>query len=489
MNPKLDLFKEQMSPALPPIYYHMLDRTYLVQQRFGVGERKWIAVGEKMACNILAMHGVSKQKEKRDEMSDAERVLTTLALDPSRSIGYMGPIGGCYSGIVEFGSFRALVTESPKPPMPVEGDCGWVLDVVNTLFGKARGGAQLAYILTWLRQSYEMLLSGDRRGMPALILIGEHDCGKSFFQEHVVTPLLGGRVADAKNYLVYGSSRFNSDLFRCEHLCVQDPTLSTAMADRQGFGERLKELVANENRCVEAKFKEGVNMNPYSRITLSLNNKFETMLGLFPVTSDIADKFCLFRCTPVKWPVFARTAPEKKEFVGAFEKQIPAFCWWLLNRFEVPYGLTIDGNGAPTRFGMRCYHDPDVLRSMAEVTPEFRLLELIRQCFCLLPDPKACKAPGDLDTIQMSALDLERGLKSDDSPVRMEARSLLHSSRAVSLYLGRLHERFPDQIFQPVRGPDSPSRVWVIRGIDDMLDTSSSVYDTITEQRSETPNV
>lgn len=85
------------------------------------------------------------------------------------------------------------------------------------LFGKS----QLAYFLAWLKIAVTTLRSGERRKDQAVFLCGEHDCGKSFVQHYIITPLLGGREAYPYKYL-NGDTQFNSELFASEHLVMDD---------------------------------------------------------------------------------------------------------------------------------------------------------------------------------------------------------------------------------------------------------------------------
>lgn len=63
----------------------------------------------------------------------------------------------------------------------------------------------------------------DREFEPAqaIVLCGPEDCGKTFVQEFIITPLLGGNEADPFSYLS-GITAFTGDLFNAEHLRTSD---------------------------------------------------------------------------------------------------------------------------------------------------------------------------------------------------------------------------------------------------------------------------
>ena len=187
----------------------------------------------------------------------------------------------------------------------------------------------------------------------------------------------------------------------------------------------------------------------------------------------------LFTCQVFDWPVFARTQEEKAAFEKTVESQIPAFCWWLDNEFRIPYEMTVEQDGRAARFGVNCYHDPDILRRLTEVSPEFNMLELIRQCFFVAPVMDG-KRPAVREELRMSALNLELGLKADSSPVRVEARNLLPTSRMVTTYLERLNANYPHNVFQH---RTSKSRDWILRDLDQIIDTPDEMCDPIEQEQ------
>lgn len=464
MNPKIQAFKDQLIPKVPEFYYHSINKTFLFRQNRGMdGVYNWIEVGDKMASIFLTRAGYSNVKDKETGLSEVTNMLADRADDTSKSVQYAGAVAGYTKGYGRLGPISALITESPTFLVPKRGDVSIVMAIINGLFGTT----QAVYVLAWLKQSLEMLLAEDRRGMQALVMVGEANCGKTFFQEHIVTPVLGGRKVNATKYVATGDTRFNGDIFKAEHLIISDPNLSTSLFSRNALGARMKDMVANETQGMECKFKDSVSLTPYSRLTFSLNSETEVVMGLPPMVESMRDKFMLFKCHSFEWPVYAISAQEKKEFAQMVRDQMPAFCWFLLHEFEIPEWMRIDPKTKkPARFGINSYHDLTILRKLTEVSPEFRLLELINECLFTPPtDAKKGKAPEEL---RMTARELERALKSDDSPVKHEARTLITSGKNLHNYLDRLLEHFPENI---VRSRTAKRREWIFRGIDSVLDT------------------
>ena len=460
MNPKLQQFKDQFAKSIPDFYYHSDHMTFLFQQTTSSARQDWIEVNEGTAITVLAAAGVRAERNKGETLSPAAEMLLNTRLNSEKSVKYAGPLAGHMKGVVNFGPFNALITESPKIPRPVKGDFSLIKYILDEQFGDL-GGVQLPYLYSALKLAYEMLVAGDLRGGPALIFCGPRNSGKTFVQEQVITPLLGGRMAPADRYLNRETS-FNMDLMKAEHLVVSDGVMSTSINSRRDLGNSIKNMVANGVQSAHGKGKDAISVNVYTRLTMSLNDEIENIMGLPPMDESMRDKLMLFKTRLIDWPVFAVTPEEKRAFKESVLAQIPAFCWWLVNEFVIPSDLQIDPKtNQPARFGVNCYHHPDILRQLVEVSPEYRFLELLRTCFVL--DPNGISKH---DELRMSALEIEQGLTSSDSPVEREARRLLSTGTRARAYLERLSHTFPDSV-TPVR--TSTKRLWVIRDVDAML--------------------
>jgi ABC-type iron transport system FetAB ATPase subunit len=58
------------------------------------------------------------------------------------------------------------------------------------------GAEQLKYLYGWLKTALECLQTQDFRPGQVVALTGPKDCGKSFVQDNIFTPILGGRSAE-----------------------------------------------------------------------------------------------------------------------------------------------------------------------------------------------------------------------------------------------------------------------------------------------------
>lgn len=464
MNPLIQVFKDQVSPKIPELYYHSLAQQFIVHQSGGtLGTQKWIMMSESAARTHLGGAGVRTAKTKEEDMSPADKLLYDTRNSGDRTVSLFGPLAGYQKGFQTIGSFTALVDESPKIPKSIKGDWTDVRLILEGLFGR---GPQLTHFLSWCKISREMQLAGIRRGIPALVFCGRKNCGKTFLQEQILTPFMGGRKIKSDRYLS-GGTTFNGEWAGSEHLIVSDESTDTSTGARIKKGNVIKGIVADETQSVHAKNQQAVNLALLWRLTISVNDELENIMSLPIINDSMEDKITIYHVSKFQWPVFALTALEKDEFKLKIHSQIAAFCWFLDNEFIIPRELTVDKNGDPARFGINCYHSPDIMRYLEEVSAEFRMLELIRQCYFMAPTIGGGTRKSDMDTITMTADELESGLVSNDSPVGRSAQKLLSTGTRMKVYLSRLHKQYPEHV-RPDRVANR--RFWVLHNICDILD-------------------
>jgi hypothetical protein len=115
------------------------------------------------------------------------RIRQEFAVDRS------GPLAGFEAGrIFDQNGEIFLVTKGPTLIEPKEGE----FPTIKTLFdGLLPVADEKMFCFTWLKDSVEALRSdGERKTGKLLALVGPKNCGKSFVQDHIFTPLLGGRM-------------------------------------------------------------------------------------------------------------------------------------------------------------------------------------------------------------------------------------------------------------------------------------------------------
>lgn len=355
-----------------------------------------------------------------DGLSYLEKEMLRIA--EKNSVHYAGPLGGFDPGRYDMAGSRVLVTRGPKfiveKPIPFP------------LFGKFLNellGDQKRYFLGWLKWAMVSL----RRGLPwspgqLLSIAGPPGSGKSFLQS-LITPILGGRVSSPYKYMS-GATEFNSEIFGAEHGLIGDSNHATDMKSRRAFGSAIKTFVVEKAQHVHGKGKTGITLFPFFRLTLTLNSNPEAMLVLPPLDSDVKDKIILLKAGPVSFPFPSKKFPDSQHYYNALEAELPGFLHWL-RRWRIPATI------ADQRYGVMSYHDPDLLRGVDELSPEFRLLQTIDTYLFV---------EGLIEHWEGTALEMERTLR--EKLRGGEVATLFPYTTACGVYLAALQRKMPERI-------------------------------------------
>jgi hypothetical protein len=294
-------------------------------------------------------------------------------LQENKYVDYAGPLAGKACGFYSENGVRLLVTSQAPMIEPAAGEWPTLLAFLSNLLAgdtEPYGDDQLTSFYGWLKIAYSALR--ERRFQPgqALAIAGPVEAGKSLGQAFI-TEILGGRCAKAALYL-QGRTDFNGELFGAEHLMLEDEAVSTSHAARVALGANIKNLIANRVQPCHAKYREIVNLAPWWRVSISLNDRPERMLVLPPLDEDMRDKIILLRASFHEMPMAAESPEEKELFWRTLKSELPAFLHWLLE-FEIP------DDWRNTRFGIRAFHHPQLLAELEELSPAMALLSLIDQ--------------------------------------------------------------------------------------------------------------
>ena len=357
--------------------------------------------------------------------------LFMTALIKKRYVNHTGALAGHKQGLITVDGEKILITSSPAIISPLSGHCTTILNLVEGLFGGTKHSTQFQYILGWLKLAYECLANGDKRPSQAIALVGPAGCGKSLFQNQIITPLLGGRTARPFQFMNQTTS-FNADLFGAEHLMIEDETSRRDIQSRRAFGQMLKNFVANEGHKYHSKGRDGFTVYPLWRVSLSMNDNAEDMLVLPPLSEDIEDKLSLLKCYKFDMPIDTQTVEGRKKLSEAIRGQLPSFVDHLL-RFQIPDSMKC------SRYGIKHYHHQDILNNLNEISPEMNLLELIDDTlFNDIMHPK--------DWVG-TAGDLANELQRLGSKGQSRAKHLLRTTNSCGMYLGRLAKKSPTRVF------------------------------------------
>ena len=408
---------------------------YWIENQRGV----WIALNETQFKRELRHCGVSPIAPRSSFASPVDEVL--LGIQHNCDVAFAGLLAGYKAGIHEMCGQRILVTQSPRFIEPKPGKWPILRAVIDGMLQdeKDKKFNQAHYFYGWTKIALEALRAGQPRPGHALVFAGPAGSGKSLLQ-NLITRLFGGRSARPYKFMTE-KTEFNSDLFRSEHLMIEDEQASTDIRARRNVGAQIKIITANEEKRCEAKYRIAVDLLPFWRLSISVNDEPENLMVLPPIDDSIEDKLILLRASWKPMPMPTVKPKQRKAFWRTLLEELPAFAHFL-QEWQVPPELEGD------RYGLVHFHHPEILEAIDALAPESKLLSLIKHYLDSLGDTSWGPYPAEK---------LERELNGSDS--QYEAKKLFSFNNACGVYLGRLAKKYPGR-FMSKR--TSEERLWTI---------------------------
>lgn len=407
--------------GLPEAYYDSAKKEYHFTDAHGA----YIQGTEGSLKRLFRSKGVAASIPKGKRVSPLD--LAVLDVQLERNVAYAASLAGYAKGVYVISGKRVLVTDSPVLVSAKAGS--WEM-LKHFLFGLLTNEHfdQTVYLFAWLKLALESLQAGERRPGQALAIAGPRDCGKSLLQL-LITVLFGGRMASPYAFMT-GATPFNSEMFRAEHLVIEDNAASTDIRARRSFGALLKTITVNDYQPCFAKGREAVSLTPFWRLSITVNDEPENLMVLPPIDESIEDKLILLKATSTPLPMPTGTLEERRAFWAVLLSELPAFVEFLQG-WEIPPHLR------GQRFGVRHFHHPDLLQTLDGLAPETQLLDLIDAELFSTPVPSEWEGKAE---------DLEKLLIGNDSGSAYAARRLLGFRAACGTYLGRLASKRPERI-------------------------------------------
>ena len=329
---------------------------------------RWYQFSRTDTLAALTVRGLSNKLMRGQTSSDAERVLEFVRRE--NRIDGAAPLINYRPGIVQVASRKLLNTSSLEPFQPRPGpatpaDFPWLWKFLNGHFARPEN-RPLDYFLTWLRRSYRSMLEYRRYMGQAVFLCGPAENGKTLLCLRVVSPLLGGRVANPYDYFT-GGTTFNDDLFEAGLWAINDEESPKADAARQKLLAKLKGSVVNPTHTFSPKFCSRVSIDWTGRVFTTLNND-PASVGILPeVCDNTQDKMHFFASKE-----YEGVWGEQEEIEDTLARELAAFARWILDTYTPPQDILIPG-----RMGMKSYFDPVILDLSRQQVHAYNLLELI----------------------------------------------------------------------------------------------------------------
>lgn len=341
-----------------PAYYDSLRKAFFAMN----GRKEWIEHSEKNLERRLREMGFRRDNFYTNGLTWAEAEI--LRIVRHNDVVFAGEIAGYDAGLYEVMGQRVLITKTRRKIKRKAGPWGVLKTFLRQLLGK-----EAIYFHGWLKSSLLALEAGPDFGPgQCLVIAGPAGSGKNLLQA-LITEALGMREAKPYRYMS-GQTTFNGDLFRAEHLVIQDEPASTDIRTRRTFGANIKAFTVNQNQSFHPKGKQAFPLTPFWRLSITLNDNPEHMLVLPPLDADLEGKLTLLRCSKAIIPYEAGDLKGRIAFRQALTKALPGYLAWL-EAWKIPQKLQ------EQRFGIVAYHNPELVDALNDLSPEFRLLQLI----------------------------------------------------------------------------------------------------------------
>ena len=103
---------------------------------------------------------------------------------------------------------------------------------------------------------------------------------------------------------------------------------------------------------------------------MSVNDRPDDLMALPQLGESMMDKVAILKVRPNN--CFAENYGDREAFRNRFLSELPAFLHHCLS-LEIPEHLRDENS----RFGVKAYHNPEILASMKELEPEMEILGIV----------------------------------------------------------------------------------------------------------------
>jgi hypothetical protein len=408
--------KPRPKPNDVECYYDASKKTYWTRN----AHDEWHELTQSNLKLLLRSHGYATDAFAKNDLNLAEAKI--LKITQENGVHFAGPLAGYPSGIHEVAGNRVLVTRGPKLIEPVRGASPTLRDFFRQLLGK-----QWPTFYGWLKSARQSLMSGAPwRPGQALAIAGPAGCGKSLCQ-NLITEMLGGRIGKPYRYMA-GLTTFNADLLAAEHLMIEDDPSSFDIRTRKFFGSQLKIMTVNRTQSHHSKGRDAITLTPYSRISITLNDEPDSLMVLPPIDDDLADKIILLKADVVTFPYKEGDDKGYRRYWSTLIDELPAFLY-NLDRWEIPPAIR------DKRFGVKAFHNEELLGKLDSQSPENHLWEMIEVAGIVSKNGGWWRG---------SARELRVSLVQVLGPAEVD--SALKFKTAAGTYLERLSKKRPDEV-------------------------------------------
>ncbi len=413
--------------------------------------KDWLPEPSKAIARLLRLHGIRSEKFGRT-FSQTDQVLQYV--HDYRFVTFAQPLSGKKAGVHYIGEDEEtpiIATNSFRMIEPVPGPWPLHRALLEGLL-KTEEADQTPWLYAWLKTSRAALRAGVMRPAPWLIFSGPSNCGKSFVQGAVLTPLLGGRHADPADWILE-KTQHNAEIIGSEHVMIEELAGKLDGASRSMLAERMKQVVVNKEQRWRGMYNDGFMVPVFWRASLSINHSSDRLKTLPPLCGNFADKVILFACESRPMPMPTDSNDGWQALSRALALERPAFAHYLDCEFEIPSEMR--RTSQTERYGFDSFHHPRPVATMFDQEAESSLLYLL---------DKSPELYGDRGAWGWASSKALHELLCEDARFQehaAQARKLLSAfNNACGTYLSKLADKFPARFEKKHTNKDN---LWLIR--------------------------
>lgn len=316
----------------------------------------------------ISSFGFDRSRGKGEMQSPAEMILTYI--HEHNRVDGAAPLLFRPAGIIEYQNNRVLNISRAKPlPMaekkdPTPKDFPWLWGLWNKFFAHPELHPK-EYFFSWWRRFYIGAINFKPTNGQAIFICGPIDCGKNLVSELILPMSMGGAAPNPYRYLM-GDTDFSDDIFGSPLLAINDED-APPEHKRTIFEQKVKALVANNQHSYHPKFMKKVLVEWEGRLVATLNDGPKDV-GLLPMLNpNTSDKMDFFLARKHDHPFF-----DKQENRRIVELELPYFLRWLVEVYRPREDIVVGG-----RFGVKSFHDPQLVKTNRQEQISYNLLELL----------------------------------------------------------------------------------------------------------------
>jgi hypothetical protein len=154
---------------------------------------------------------------------------------------------------------------------------------------------------------------------------------------------------------------------------IADEQHGNGYAEKQKLQSAIKKFCVNQSLSFNAKYSEAISLDPYRRLTISLNDDAESLKVLPDLTENGADKLMILRAFGKPFHGDGTPFDTFNDWWKVVLKELPALIYDLLHNFKIPEELQ------DRHYRVVSYHNPDLVEALQSTKPETAFAEIVRR--------------------------------------------------------------------------------------------------------------